>query len=286
VIAIKSHTLLAAAMNNPNIQKHFHDRPTNKLDAAATLLHLVIFGLVVVMIVVSFGLASSSWLLGVRRETLVSSRIGETGIEFLYPHSAVILYTEGHTAPPAAIADLPSSVKEMMAHPSAGQNLATSDVQSVGPGSSSNFEPPSDLEANPTIQETGDAPSTQAIPIDETLGASQESAPVPIPPLTQVVNASPTALAAPAPAVPIPDKDRDQLFEAFGTQHPQPAKFDEGAITTLQTPPAQPVQNKRANKHPLGSKAAFQYRVKKECGPIHDPQLRQDCVSSFSAYHR
>jgi hypothetical protein len=259
---------------------------TNKLDAAATLLHLVTFGLVAVMIIISFGLASSSWLLGVRIETLVSSRIGEAGIEFLYPRSAVALYTEVHTAPPAAIADLPSSVRETIALPSAGQNLATPDVQPVGPGSSSNFEPPSDSEANPTIQETRDASSTQAVPIDKTLGASQESAPVSMPPPAQLVNASPTALPPPLPAVPIPDKERDRLFEAFGTQHPQPAKFDEGTITTHQTTPAQPVQNKRANEHPPGSKAAFQYRVKKECGPIHDPQLRQDCISSFSAYRR
>jgi hypothetical protein len=273
-------------MNHPNIQKLCYDHPTNKLDAAATLLHLVTFGLVAVMIVLLFGLASSSWLSDVRKETLVSSRIREAGIEFLYPRSAVVPYTADHAAPPpATIADLPSSVRETVVLPSAGQNLATSDVQPVGPISSSNFEPLSDSEANPTMQETWDAPSTQAVPIDKTIGASQESAPVSMPPPAQLRNAIPTALP-PVPAVPIPDKQRDRLFEAFGTQHPQPAKFDERAKTTSQTTPAQPVQNKRANEHFLGLKAAFQYRVKKECGPIHDPQLRLDCISSFSAYHR
>jgi hypothetical protein len=272
-------------MNHTNNQKLYSNQPTNKLGAAATLLHLVTFGIVAVMVVLSFGLASSSWLLDVRRERLVSSRIGEAGIEFLYQRSAVILYTGDHAARPATIADLPSSVREKVALPSAGQNLAASDVQPVGPISSSNFDPPSHSEANPTMQEIWDAPSTQAVPIDKTLGASQESAPVSMPPTAQLGTVIPTALP-PVPAVPIPDKERDRLFEAFGTRHPQPAKFDEGAKTTSQMTPAQPVQNKRANGHPLGLKAAFQYRVKKECGPIHDPQLRQDCISSFSAYHR
>ena len=271
-------------MNSSKYPKALLRPPTNKLDAAATLLHLVTFGLVAIMIVLSFGLASSSWLSEVRKETLVSSRIGEAGIEFLYPRSAVVPYTEDHAAPPA-IADLPSSVRETVALPSAGQNLATSDVQPVGPISSSNFEPPSDSEANPAMQETWDAPSTQTVPIDKTIGASQESAPVSMPTPAQLENASPTA-SPPVPAVPIPDKERDRLFEAFGTRHPEPAKFDEGAKTTSQTTPAQPIQNKRANEHFLGLKAAFQYRVTKECGPIHDPQLRQDCISSFSAYHR
>ena len=272
-------------MNSSKHPKALLRPPTNKLDAVATLLHLVTFGLVAIMVVLSFGLASSSWLSDVRKETLVSSRIREAGIEFLYPRSAVVPYTGDHAARPATIADLPSSVRETVALPSAGQNLTASDVQPAGPISSSNFEPPSHSEANPTMQETWDAPSTQAVPIDKTLGASQESAPVSMPTPAQLGTVIPTALP-PVPAVPIPEKERDRLFEAFGTRHPQPAKFDEGARTTSQMTPAQPVQNKRANEHFLGLKAAFQYRVKKECGPIPDPQVRQDCISSFSAYHR
>ncbi len=256
---------------------------TNSLGAVATRLHLAAFAFVAAMIVISFALASSSWLSHVRRETPVSSRIGEAGIEFFYPLSAVALYTEGHAAPAATIEDLPSSVGATIPLPSARQNLTTSDVLPAGSGSSSSFEPPSDTEAYPTIQHRWDAPPTQAVPIGKTLGASQESATVSMPP-SQLVSASPTASRPPVPAIPIPDEERDRLSQAFGIQHPQPANLKQGAIASHQTTPA--VHNRRPGEHPLGSKAAFQYRVRKECGPIHDAQLHRDCMSSFGAHYR
>lgn len=253
---------------------------TNKLGTLTVLPHLVVFGLVAAIIVISFGFATSSWLLGVRKATLKSSRIGEAGIEFHYPRSAVALNTED-TAPAATIADPPRSVGASIPLPSAVQHLMTSDVQPAGPGSSSNFETPSDEVANPT-QETSGASSTQGAPIDKTLGASQEGAPVSMPPRSQVVKANPTASPPPVPAVSIPNEERDRVFEAVAIQHSQPAKLDLSAIPH-QTTPAQPVQNRHADEHPLGSKTTFQYRVKKECGPIHDPQLRHDCIRSFGA---
>lgn len=261
-------------------------RHTNKVDAASPPLHLVILGLSAIITIISFGLASSSWLSEVRGEKLVSSRIGEAGIEFLYPRSAVVPYAVNHAAPLATIADLPSSVRETAALPSARQNLATSVVPPVGPEPSSSFELPSDSETYPTVQQTWNAPSTQAVPIDKTLGASQESAPVSMPTPAKPLNASLTASPAAVPAEAIPQKERDLLLEAPGSLHPRAARFDEGAIATHQATPAQPVQHERANEHFLGSKAAFQHRVKKECGPIHDLQLRRDCIRSFSAYHR
>ena len=257
---------------------------TNKLGTLAVLPHLVAFGLVAVMVVISFGLTTSSWLLGIRKATLISSRIDEAGIEFHYPRSAVALNTEGHAAPAATIADPPRSVGASIPLPPAAQHLMTSDVQPAGPGSSSNFETPSDEVANPT-QETWGASSTQGAPIDKTFGASQESAPVSMPPRSQVVKANPIASPPPVPAVPIPDEERDQLFRVFGLQHLQPGNLEKGDIASHQTTPT--VQNSRAREHPLASKAAaFHYRLRKECGPIYDDQLHLSCIRSFGAHYR
>src|SRR5271154_4544637 len=112
---------------------------TNNLAAVAQWLHLVTFSLVAVMIVIVVALASSS-LSRVRRETPVSSRIREAGIELLSSHSAVALYAEGHAAPAATTAAPPSSIGATITLPSAGQNLTTSDVLPEGSGSSSSFE--------------------------------------------------------------------------------------------------------------------------------------------------
>jgi hypothetical protein len=157
---------------------------TNKSSTAGTLLHLVSFGLVAVVTVISFGFASFSFLYN-SREMLVSSRIGEAAIEFAYPHAAVVPYTEGHAVPAAAVADSPSSVSANLPLPSAAQNLTSSYIQPEGPGSSSNFEPPSEQEASPTIQEARHTSPTQRAPIDKPLIEAQQRASVSMP-LAQV----------------------------------------------------------------------------------------------------
>ena len=49
--------------------------------------------------------------------------------------------------------------------------------------------------------------------------------------------------------------------------------------------PAQNVWKSQRYDYLLSSNAAFRSsRVRKECGPIKDPALRNDCVGSFSAY--
>jgi hypothetical protein len=49
--------------------------------------------------------------------------------------------------------------------------------------------------------------------------------------------------------------------------------------------PAQNVWNSRQYEHRLSTNAAYRSsRVRKECGPITDPELRQSCVASFGAY--
>jgi hypothetical protein len=49
--------------------------------------------------------------------------------------------------------------------------------------------------------------------------------------------------------------------------------------------PAQNVRKSQAYDHLLTTNAAFRSsRVRKECGPIKDLALRNDCVGSFSVY--
>jgi hypothetical protein len=252
---------------------------TNKSGAAGTLLHLVFFGLVAVVTVISFDFASFSLLCN-NREMLVSSGIGEAAIEFAYPHAAVVPYTEGDAAP--AVADPPSSVGANLPLPSAAQNLTSSYIQPEGPGSSSNFEPPSEQEASPTIQEAQHASPAQRAPIDKPLSEAQQTAPVSTP-LAQVVSASPNVSPSPLAAVPIPGEEADQLFRAFQILYSESPMLDQGAIASHQTTTAQPMQSRRPDGHPVSSKAALQYRIRKECGPIHDPQLRHNCISTFAS---
>jgi hypothetical protein len=254
---------------------------TNNSGAAGTLLHLVFFGLVAVVTVISFGVASFSFLSN-SRELLVSSGIGEAAIEFAYPHAAVVPYTKGDAAPAAAVADPPSSVGANLPLPSAVQNLTSSYIQPEGPGSGSNFEPPSEQEESPTIQEARHAPPTQRASIDKPLSEAQQRAPVSTP-LAQVVSASPNESPSPSAAAPIPGEEGDQLFRAFQILYSQPPMLDQGAIASHQTTTVQPMQSGRPDGHPVSSKAALQYRMRKECGPIHDPQLRHNCISTFGS---
>jgi hypothetical protein len=245
---------------------------TTKSQAAGTLLHLVFFGLIAVVTVISFGVASLSFLFN-SREMLGSSRIGKAAIEIAYPHAAVVPYTEGDAAPAAAVAEPPSSVGANLPLPSAVQNLTSSYIQPEGSGSSSNFEPPSEQEAR-------HASPTPRFPIDKPLSEAQQRAPVSTP-LAQVVSASPNA--CPLAAIPIPGQERVQLSRAFQILHSQPAMLDQGAIGSHQTTTAQPMQSRRPDSHPVSSKAALQYRIRKECGPIHDPQLRHNCIGTFGS---
>jgi hypothetical protein len=49
--------------------------------------------------------------------------------------------------------------------------------------------------------------------------------------------------------------------------------------------PAQNVWKSEQYDHLLRTNGGFRaYRMKKECGPIKDPGLRNSCIASFSAY--
>src|SRR6266481_8209770 len=74
------------------------------------------------------------------------------------------------------------------------------------------------------------------------------------------------ALAAtPVQAAPVPNK-----------AHPH-AKWHET--------PAQNVRKSQSYDHLLSTNAGFRTsRMRKECGPIRDAELRANCIGSFSAY--
>ncbi len=49
--------------------------------------------------------------------------------------------------------------------------------------------------------------------------------------------------------------------------------------------PAQNVRNSQRYEHLVSTNSSFRAsRMRKECGPIGDPELRADCVGSFSAH--
>jgi hypothetical protein len=49
--------------------------------------------------------------------------------------------------------------------------------------------------------------------------------------------------------------------------------------------PAQNVWKSQRYEHLVSTNAAYRgSRVRKECGPITDPELRQSCIASFGAY--
>lgn len=60
----------------------------------------------------------------------------------------------------------------------------------------------------------------------------------------------------------IPDEGRDLVSRSVQIQHNEPATLDRE------------------------DKAAFRYRVQKECGPIIFPALYRHCVASFGVHHR
>lgn len=49
--------------------------------------------------------------------------------------------------------------------------------------------------------------------------------------------------------------------------------------------PAQNVRKSQQYDYRLATSSSFRaYRMRKECGPIGNPDLRNDCIASFAAY--
>jgi len=240
--------------------------------AAGVLVHLFSFGLVAAGIAILFGLASF-WLLD-RRETLLPARVGGSATEFIYPCSAVAPCTQEHAPIKIDLPSLPDATTPLVR---SAQNPTFSDVLSQEPGPRSNFVLLPDQKASAAKQDTSYAPGRQDPVSDKTLpaelGASQQT----------VAEVAPPADTA----APIVDEEHNSLLLVSRIRDYQPTTLDQANRDAHDTTSAEqpPPKVSYSYYHPPDPKIAFRYRVRKECGPIDDPELRRDCIASFSFHY-
>jgi hypothetical protein len=254
--------------------------------AVGLILHLIAFGLVAGMIAISFGFELYA-ILHFSRDTLEASRIGEAGIEFGYPRASIAPYTDRPVVRAAAQADPPSSAGLRIRVPATVQDPPTSLAQPDQPGSSEIFDPLPDWEPEPsptTVQSPHASPRQLAPDKAPPVEADEPHAAAAVP-IAQSVSVSPNASSTPSPAEPLPGKDRKRLFQDFQIQHVPRSRLDQATTTSRSTAPAEPVPSGHSDQHSPSARAAFRYRVRKECGPISDPELRRQCIRSFSTRH-
>jgi hypothetical protein len=248
---------------------------------AGILFHLFSLGVVAAAIIVTFGVISSP-LLDLRKEEPANS-----GIETLGGISS-------HGDAPTAQLETPSvnpNIAETLS-PSAGQPApptATS-VPALG-------DLPSRAAA-PTISETKSVSSDLAEP--PLSSRAQGGAPSeprlrvgkPFQPLIAPELARGKPKAAPSDgsqgeasatsAIPNEQRNeifrefeqRNEIFREFATQLSQEAKPDPSP-GALQRPPAQSTRI---------DNASVKSRIRKECGPIRNPAVRRECISSFGLH--
>jgi hypothetical protein len=246
--------------------------PSKRFGTAGVLVHLFAFGLVAAGIAILFGLASFS--LFDRRVTLLRACTGGSATEFIYPCSAVAPYTQEHAPIKIDPPSLPGATTPLVR---SAQNPTSSDVLSQEPGPTSNFVLPPDHEASVAKQDTSYASGRQDPVSDKTLpaelGASQRT----------VSEAAPPADTA----APIVDEERNSLRPVSRIRHYQLTTLDQANRDAHDTTSAEqpPPKASYSYYHPLNPKAAFRYHVRKECGPIDDPELHRDCIASFSFHY-
>ena len=157
-------------------------------------------------------------------------------------------------------------------------------------GTKPNFEPPLDGNAIATAQEISPVSPVPALPTAELhspeLNEPQQPATKPLPSAEEVsATRGESAHRNTMPVAPIPDEARETLSRGFQIEHPESAKPDQANSAWHETGRGQ-LQTRRAYDHILSPDVDLRYRVKKECGPINDPELRRHCVASFSAHYR
>jgi hypothetical protein len=265
---------------------------TNRGDKAGTagvLLHLVCLGFAAAAIVVSFGVASVS-VLGTTKQTPTETRGGESGFEAQSLSPRPPQSSDDGAASVPAEAILPSLEKAEIQLPSPGQRLPPSDMPGEDAGTKPNFEPPLDSNAIATAQEVSPVSPIPALPTAELrspeLNEPQQPATKPLP-SADVMNATreESAYRNTMPAAPIPDELGERLFRGFQIEHPESAKPDQANSASHETGRVQ-LQTRRPYDHILSPDVDLRYRVRKECGPINDPELHRHCVASFSAHYR
>ena len=89
---------------------------------------------------------------------------------------------------------------------------------------------------------------------------------------------------APIPFSEISAPEPNPIFRDLEIQRAELQKMDEGGATPHDEKLGQQSGNRRSDDHFGGLRADFRYRVKRECGPIHDRALYRDCVASFRIY--
>jgi hypothetical protein len=249
--------------------------------------HLVLFWIGATVIALLFGFTFFS-ILPTSRETLVSSHIGEAKNGLDHPRSPSAI-TGGPATRVAAEADAPNLVASGTLISTATRDRATTDAHLEELISYWNFGTQSDREPSPTIQELQNTlpprlASTAEMPPAN--GSELQHSALPAIPVAEPVSVSPNASPTPSPAVHVIDKDREQLFQAFQSQHRSSLLLDQTATATQSTALTKPVQSEGSGEHPLSSKAAFRDRVRKECGPISDRELYHQCILSFRSHSR
>lgn len=304
---------------------------SDELGTAGTLLYLVSFGLVAAAIVISFGVASFSFL-DLSKENLIEVRVGKNAIEAKSIHPGVLSHTDDDTPSIPAETKPSSSIAAAIFPPSPAQNPPLSDTSGEHAGTKSNSMPASpDSAATAAIQDTSPAsprrdqstdeahpsepsvsqqPAAKPLPlagevsaiVEETshasptegsptveahppeLSISQQPFAEPLP-VAGEVNLTSAASGSTIPAVQIPDEEGDRLFRDFQIEHAQHTRPDQTNIALHETAPGGQVQNRRSYDH-LSHNADFRSRVRRECGPITDPELRRHCIASFSTHYQ
>ena len=247
---------------------------SKRFGATGILFHLFSFGLVAAWIAISFGLASFS-LFGISRETLLYARIGGSATEFIYPRSAVAPDTEEHA--PIKI-DLPSLPDATTPLARSAQNPTASDMLSQEPGPRSNFVLLPDHQASAATQYTSHGSAIQGPVSKKTLpaelSASQQAVPEAAPPTDA--------------AHQLVDEERNRFLPVSRIRNYRHTTLDQVNRDAHETTSAEqpPPKASYSYYHPLNPKAAFRYHVRKECGPIDDPELRRDCIASFSFHYQ
>lgn len=251
--------------------------------STSALLYLASLGLVAAATIIMFSAASVS-LFGPSKEMFAGSRISDslTTEKFI----GTVVPAHSNAAPVAPHTKSPSLIKAKNL-PSATPVPPPSGVPHEEAVAKSAVAP-SEGEASAAPVETGNTPR-QGPATDQTgspeLSGSQQVIVQP-PPITDEVSAAANPSGTTMPTRAGPDGQRDPLFRDFETPQNQPASLDEGSVASHEKVPAPRARSRRSDDHLAGLGASFRYRVKKECGPIHDPALYRHCVASFSAYRR
>jgi hypothetical protein len=259
-------------------------RNNNARLAEGVLTYLVSVGLVAAATIVLFSFASVS-LLGTSKETPTLSHIDNNPIEdkLIGPVSCADV-----NAAPVPVQPKSSSSREANNLPSSPPVPPPSGMSREETVAEPTFKPPPDGETSAAAVETPHGsmrgPSTEETPPPE-LSESQHLIAQPLSIADETSGAQDSWEAA-MPMLASSGKQRDPMFRDFEIQRNHDANLDEDRVALHENAPAQHVKNGLFGHRLSGFNATFRYRVRKECGPIHDPALYHQCVATFSAYRQ